>query len=113
VEVRKTDEEEVLREVTVKIGLEKINTQKGITVEVLLDSKATELVTSSKFSRKMELKLKKIKRPIYVRNMNKAFNKEELIEYMVDVNIYYQKHKERTKIDAIEEQKWKVILGMP
>ena len=28
----------ILREVTVKIGLERINTQEGITVEALLDS---------------------------------------------------------------------------
>jgi len=44
---------------------------------------------SSKFSRKQEFKLKKIKRPIYVRNINGFFNKKEPIEYMVKMNIYY------------------------
>ena len=39
-----------LREVTVKIGLERINTQEGITVEALLDSGATSLVMSSEFA---------------------------------------------------------------
>jgi len=29
------------------------------------------------------------------------------------VNIYYQGHRERTEIDVIGGQKWKVILGMP
>ena len=33
-----------LREVTVKIRLERIDTQKGIIVEALLDSRATEKV---------------------------------------------------------------------
>jgi len=41
-----------LREVTVKIGLERIDMQEGITVEVLLDSGATGLVMSSEFARK-------------------------------------------------------------
>ena len=38
------------------------------------------------------------------------FNKKEPIEYTVEVNIYYQKHRERTEINVIEEQKQKVIL---
>ena len=37
---------DMLREVTVKIGLERIDTQEGVTVKALLDSKATELVMS-------------------------------------------------------------------
>ena len=41
-----------LREVTVKIGLERIDTQEGITVEALLDSGATGLVMSSEFAKK-------------------------------------------------------------
>jgi len=49
----------MLREVTVKIGLEIINTQKEIIVEVLLDSSITGLVMSSEFARKQEFKLKK------------------------------------------------------
>ena len=46
------DNENMLREVIVKIGLERINTQKGVTVEALLDSRAMRLVISSEFSRK-------------------------------------------------------------
>ena len=41
-----------MREVTVKIGLERIDTQEGITVEALLDSGAIELVMSLEFARK-------------------------------------------------------------
>ena len=42
---------------------------------------------SSEFTRKQEFKLKKIEKPIYVRNMNGSFNKEGPIEYTVEVNI--------------------------
>ena len=58
-------------------------------VEVLLDSRAISLVMSLEFAKKQGFKLKKIKRPIYMRNMNDSFNKEKPIEYTVEVNIYY------------------------
>jgi len=45
-----------------------------------------------------------------VRNVNGTFNQEELIENTVEVNIYYQGHRERMEIDVIGGQKWKVIL---
>jgi len=48
-----------------------------------------------------------------VRNMDRTFNQEGPIENTVEVNIYYQEHSERTEIDVIRGQKWKVILGMP
>ena len=85
----------------VKIGLERIDIQEEVTVEVLLDSGATGLVMSLEFARKQRFKLKKIERPIYIRNMDGMFNKEELIEYMVEVNIYYQEYRERIEINVI------------
>jgi len=112
VEVRKI-EGRILREVTVKIGLERINTQEGITVEALLDSKATGLVISLEFAKKQEFKLKKLERPMNVRNVDGLLNKERPIEHTVEVNIYYQGHRERMEIDVIGGQKWMVILGMP
>ena len=66
--------ENALREVKVKIGLEKINTQEGITVEALLNSSVIELVMSLEFTRKQRFKLQKIKRLIYVRNVDGIFN---------------------------------------
>ena len=86
--------------------------QEGITVEMLLDSGATELVMSSKFVRKQGFKLKKIERSIYVRNMDGTFNKKGLIESTVEVNIYYQRYRERMEIDVIGGQKWSIILGI-
>ena len=58
------DKGDLLREVTVKIGLERIDTQEGITVEALLDSSAMGLVMSLEFARKQEFKLKRIEKPI-------------------------------------------------
>ena len=80
---------DMLREVIVKIGLKRIDMQKEVIVEVLLDSGVMSLVMSLEFVRKQGFKLKKIERLIYVRNINSFFNKEELIEYTVEVNIYY------------------------
>ena len=74
------DNENMLREVTVKIGLKRIDIQEEVIVEALLDSGATELVISSDFARKQRFKLKKIKNPIYVRNINGTFNKKRPIE---------------------------------
>ena len=87
---RMVKEEEGLREVMVKIGLERIDTQEGIKVEVLLDSETIKLVMSSEFARKQRFKLKKMERPIYVRNIDSSFNKKRPIKHMVKVNIYYQ-----------------------
>ena len=64
------------------------------------------------FTRKHRFKLKKIDRPVYMRNVNSSFNKEESIEYTVEVNIYYQRYRERTEINMIGRQKWSMILGM-
>jgi len=99
------DNGNMLREVIVKIGLERINMYEEITIEALLDSRAIGLVMSSEFARKQGFKLKRIKNLIYVRNMDRIFNKERPIENMIKVNIYYQKHRERTEIDVIGGQK--------
>ena len=79
-------------------------------VEALLDNRAIGLVMSSEFTRKQRFKLKKLNMPIYIRNMNGSLNKESLIEYIVEVNIYYQDHREKTEINMIGEQKWSIIL---
>ena len=106
------ENEDMLKEVTVKIELERINIQEILIAEALLDSKTTVLVMSSEFTRKKELRLKKMEKPIYVRNMNGSFNKKGPIEHIVEVNIYYQGHRETMEIDIIGEQKWSVILEM-
>ena len=100
----------MLREVTVKIGLKRINTQEGVIVEALLDSSVMGLVMSSEFARKQEFKLKRIEQPIYIRNIYGTFNKKGPIKHMIEVNIYYQGHRKRMDIDVIRGQKQNVIL---
>ena len=77
--------------------------QEGVTVEVLLNNSAIELVISLKFIKKQEFKLKKTEKLIYVRNIDSSFNKKEPIEYILEVNIYYQGYRERMEINIIGE----------
>ena len=86
--VRKAGDK-TLKEVTVKIGLERIDIQEGVTVEALLDSGVMGLVMSSEFVRKQEFKLKKLERPMNMRNVDGSLNKKRPIEHTVEVNIYY------------------------
>ena len=72
---------------------------------MLLDSGTTGLVMSSEFAKKQEFKLKKLERPMNVRNIDGSFNKEGPIEHTVEMNIYYQGHRERTEINIIRGQK--------
>ena len=78
-----------------------------------MDSGATGLVMSSEFARKKGFKLKRLERPMQVRNVDRSFNREGPIENTVEVNVYYKGHVERTEIDVIGGQKWGVILEMP
>ena len=79
----------MLREVIVRIGLERIDTQEGVTVEALLDSGTIGLVISLEFTRKQGFQFKKIENSIYIRNIDGTFNKEGQIENTVEINIYY------------------------
>ena len=91
----------MLREVIVNIGLEKIDTQKEVTIESLLDNSVIVLVMSLEFARKQRFKLKKIEELIYVRNLNRTFNKKRPIENTVEVNIFYKEYKKKMEIDII------------
>ena len=113
VKVRKIEEGKMLREITVKIGLKQEENEEGIVVDVLLHSGVIELVMSSEFARKNKFRKKKLDRLIYVRNMDSIFNHEGLIEYTVEVKLFYREHRKRTEIDMIGEQKWNIILEMP
>ena len=84
VKVKRADQKELLREVTVKIGLERMDIYKGITVKTLLDNSVTDIVMSLEFVRKQRFRLKKVKKLIYRRNMNGIFNKKEPIDHIVE-----------------------------
>ena len=89
-----------MREVIVKIGLKQKDKKEKIIMEVLLDSVAIGLVMSLKFV-KNKFKKKKLERPIYMRNVNRTFNYKEPIEYTVEIELFYRRHKEIMKIDMI------------
>jgi len=67
-----------------------------------LDGRAIKLVISFEFARKQEFKLNKIERPIYVRNIDSTSNKKKQIEHIMEINIFYKGHRERTEINVIE-----------
>ena len=64
-----TIEGKTLREIIVKIGLERIDMQEGIMVEALLNSETTGLVMSSEFARKQGFKLERL---MNMRNMDRS-----------------------------------------
>jgi len=110
---KKKKKEKLLREVMVKIGLKQEEEEKGIVTEALLDSGTTRLVMSEEFARRHKFKRTKLKRLVYVRNVDGMLNYAGPIVNTVEVKIFFKEYKERTSIDVIEGQKWSVILGMP
>jgi len=109
---RKKKKEKYLREVIVKIGLKQEEEEKRVVIEVLLDSGTTGLVMSEEFVRKHKFKRTKLKRPVYVRNIDGMLNYAGPIVDIVEVEIFFKGHKKRTLIDMIRGQKWSVILDM-
>ena len=63
--------------------------------------------------KKNKFKKKRLERPIYMRKVNGTFNYEGLIEYTVEVELFYRGHKEKTEIYVIRGQKQSVILEIP
>jgi len=74
-------------------------------VKALLNSGVTEFVISLKFIRKHNFKRKKLKRLIYVRNMDSIFNYEEPIEHIVEMELFYKGDKKGMETDVIGDQK--------
>jgi len=56
-----------LSNITVNIGLERVDTQKEVTAEIPLDSSITYLIINSKFTKNSKFKLKKKERSIYIK----------------------------------------------
>jgi len=110
---KKEKKEKLLREVTVKIGLKQEEEEEGVVTEALLNSGAMGLVMSEEFARRHKFKRMKLERPVYVRNVDGTLNYTGPIVDMVEIEIFFKGHKERTSIDVIGGQKWSVILGMP
>jgi len=70
-----------LREVWLKVGLEKLESHKGVAVKALLDSSATGLFMNTTFAKEKGFKIEKLKKPLLVRNVDKTANAEGAITH--------------------------------
>ena len=66
-----------LREVWLKVGLEKLENHEGMAVKALLDSRATGLFMNTTFAKEKGFKMEKLKKPLLVRNVNGTIMWEE------------------------------------
>jgi len=110
-EVRRTFK--MLREVWLNIGVEKIDTHKGVMVKALLDSGAMEMFIDRQTAARHGFKLQKLERPITVRNVDGTNNSGGAITHQVECNVFYKGHVERMRMDVCDLGKTEVILGMP
>ena len=63
-----------LREVWLKVGLEKLESHEGIAVKALLDSGVTDLFMDMTFAKEKGFKMEKLKKPLLVRNVDGTAN---------------------------------------
>ena len=103
----------MLREVWISIGVEKLDMHEGITVKALLDSGATGMFMDKRIVARHGFKLKKLERPIMVRNVDRINNSGEAIMHQVECNVYYKGYIERMRMDMCNLGKIKVILEIP
>ena len=102
-----------LREVWLKVGLEKLENHEGVAVKALLDSRATSLFMDTTFAKEKGFKMEKLEKPLLVRNVDGTVNARGAITHQVECNIFFKGHIERTRMDIYNLEKTKVILGMP
>jgi len=103
----------MLREVWLNIGIERIDTHKGVAVKALLDSGAMGMFMDKKMAAKHGFRLQKLERPVAVRNVDGINNSGGAITHQVEVNMYYKSHVERMRMDVCDLEKTDVILGIP
>jgi len=95
------------------VGLEKLESHKGVAVKALLDSGATGLFMDTTFAKEKGFKMEKMKRPLLVKNMDGSENIGGAITHQVECNMFFKRHVERVRIDICNLGKTEVILGMP
>jgi len=102
-----------LREVWLKVGLEKLENHEGVAVKALLDSGATGLFMNMTFAKEKGFKMEKLKKPLIVRNVDGTINVEGAITHQVKCNMFFQGHMERARMDMCNLGKIELILDMP
>jgi len=96
-----------------KVGLEKLESHEGVAVKALLDSGATGLFMDMTFAREKEFKMKRMKNPLLVKNVDGTVNMGGAIMHQVECNMFFKGHVERVRMDVCNLGKTEVILGMP
>ena len=102
-----------LREVWMKVGLEKLESHEGVAVKALLDSGATDLFMDTIFTREKGFKMERMKNPLLVKNVDGTVNVEGAITHQVECNMFFKGHVKRVRMDVCNLGKIEVILGMP
>jgi len=101
-----------LREVWLKVGLEKLESHEGMAVKVLLDSGVTGLFMDTTFAKEKGFKIEKLKKSLLVRNVDGMANTEGAIMHQVECNMFFKGHIERARIDVCNLGKTELILEM-
>ena len=102
-----------LREVWMKVVLEKLESHKGVAVKALLDSGTIGLFMNIAFAKGKGFKMERLKNPLLVRNVDRTINVGGAITHQVECNMFFKGHVERVRIDVCNLGKTEVILGMP
>jgi len=104
---------QLLREVWMKVGLEKLESHEGVAVRALLDSGATGLFMDTTFAKEKGFKMERMRKPLMVKNMDGTINVGGVITHQVECNMFFKGHVERVRMDVCNLGKTEVILGMP
>jgi len=80
---------------------------------VLLDSSAMGMFINKGIAERHGFKMRKLERPLKVKNVDGTENSRENITYQVEVIVFYENHVERMRMDMCNLGKTKVILEMP
>ena len=102
----------LLREVWMKVGLEKLESHEEVVVKALLDSGATGLFMDMTFAREKGFKMERIKNPLLVKNVDGTVNTGGAIIHQVECNMFFKGHVERVRMNVYNLGKTEVILGM-
>ena len=102
-----------LREVWLKVGLEKLESHEGVAVKALLDSRATDLFIDTTFAKEKGFKMEKLKKPLLVRNVDGTANAGGAITHQVECNMFFKGHMERARMNVYNLEKIELILEMP
>jgi len=96
-----------------RVELEKLENHEEVAVKALLDSGATGLFMDMTFTREKGFKMKRMKNPLLVKNVDRTVNVGGAITHQVEYNMFFKGHVERVRIDVCNLGKTEVILEMP